>query len=532
MAPQDIIAEALAGLVHQFADAMACFRELVQNAVDAGSAEIDISFDYRDGRLIIQFDDYGQGMDRVTIDTKLTRLFSSAKEDDRTKIGRFGIGFVSVFALDPEVICIDTSHAGEHWRVVFRPDRSFTRVQRDNPVDGTKISIYKSMPRREARAFITRATQAIIHWCRYVPAEIRIDGVGISRPFALDLACTVSAHVGESRILVGYSHDTTSNIGYYNGGLTLREESPGPFSGVHAKIWSPLLEHTMTRDNVLRDEGYARVLAHTQAQVEGPLRDRLMTVLAELAQTTTVHRRGDAYDVLVVHLAQLVASDARLRRDVFTIPLVRCHHAGLVDLRTLRRASQRDRVYWSAAPSALTELVHARGDLVIAAEPGGLGEIQPPHVCWLSRALGGRDCMYLHQELFTTLPAADHPGMAKLRPLLVDLLRSAGLRPRSIDLGDMHYPGAKLDAWVAVGQASVGEVTAYNQRSAYRDRHVVLNARHPSVQQALTLANEEPELAAYLLTKVMVLAGGAGLPVSTDQTLATEAMGQRWQRKT
>ncbi|MBL8973739.1 MAG: ATP-binding protein, partial [Myxococcales bacterium] len=111
------VAEALAGLVHQFADPMACFRELIQNAVDAGSTEIDVRFEHVDGRLVVHVDDYGEGMDRHIIDTKLTRLFSSSKEGDRTKIGRFGIGFVSVFALQPEVICVDTSRAGEHWRV-------------------------------------------------------------------------------------------------------------------------------------------------------------------------------------------------------------------------------------------------------------------------------------------------------------------------------------------------------------------------------------------------------------------------------
>ena len=87
----------------------------IQNAVDAGSTEIDIRFEYVDGRLVVHVDDYGEGMDRHIIDTKLTRLFSSSKEGDRTKIGRFGIGFVSVFALQPEVICLDTSRAGEHW---------------------------------------------------------------------------------------------------------------------------------------------------------------------------------------------------------------------------------------------------------------------------------------------------------------------------------------------------------------------------------------------------------------------------------
>jgi hypothetical protein len=49
---QSFVADALRGLIHQFADPMACFREMVQNAVDAGSAEIDVRFEYAGGRLV------------------------------------------------------------------------------------------------------------------------------------------------------------------------------------------------------------------------------------------------------------------------------------------------------------------------------------------------------------------------------------------------------------------------------------------------------------------------------------------------
>jgi hypothetical protein len=86
--------------------------------------------------MVIEVADAGEGMTREIIDNRLTRLFSSAKEGDYTKIGRFGIGFVSVFALDPEIVCVDTGRAGEHWRVVFRRDRSFERIRLTEPGGG------------------------------------------------------------------------------------------------------------------------------------------------------------------------------------------------------------------------------------------------------------------------------------------------------------------------------------------------------------------------------------------------------------
>src|SRR5688572_3868914 len=101
MAGPDItsVGDALEGLVHQFADPWAFLREMVQNAIDAGSVQIEVSIDHDEARgtLIIEIADSGEGMRREIIDSRLTRLFSSAKEGDYTKIGRFGIGFVSVF---------------------------------------------------------------------------------------------------------------------------------------------------------------------------------------------------------------------------------------------------------------------------------------------------------------------------------------------------------------------------------------------------------------------------------------------------
>jgi HSP90 family molecular chaperone len=115
MAPDiSSVGDALEGLVHQFADPWAFLRELIQNAIDAGSGQIEVRIDHdaAKGTMTIEVVDSGEGMTREIIDTRLTRLFSSAKEGDYTKIGRFGIGFVSVFALDPEVVCVDTGRAG------------------------------------------------------------------------------------------------------------------------------------------------------------------------------------------------------------------------------------------------------------------------------------------------------------------------------------------------------------------------------------------------------------------------------------
>src|SRR6478609_2793970 len=107
--------QALANLVNQFARPLDFLRELAQNSIDAGSPRIDVSVSFTPpspeethGVLRIQVDDYGEGMDEDTIDNQLTRLFSSSKEHDLTKIGKFGIGFTSIFAIRPEAVLLRT----------------------------------------------------------------------------------------------------------------------------------------------------------------------------------------------------------------------------------------------------------------------------------------------------------------------------------------------------------------------------------------------------------------------------------------
>ncbi|MEC9397917.1 MAG: ATP-binding protein, partial [Myxococcota bacterium] len=134
-------------LVTQFSSALDCFRELVQNSIDAGSPQVDVWMEFEQGEghqgvIAIHVDDFGEGMDENIIDEQLTKLFASTKENDLTKIGKFGIGFVSVFALKPKGVLVHTGRGGEYWEVFFHEDRSFSKTRLDLPVEGTQITLF------------------------------------------------------------------------------------------------------------------------------------------------------------------------------------------------------------------------------------------------------------------------------------------------------------------------------------------------------------------------------------------------------
>ncbi|EDM78931.1 hypothetical protein PPSIR1_03643 [Plesiocystis pacifica SIR-1] len=316
------VGDALDDLINQFSDSMSFFRELIQNALDAGSAEVEIDFEFQPageaseagdasaaqaGAMVITVQDFGEGMDRQIIDSKLTRLFSSAKDGDMTKIGKFGIGFVSVFAIEPDAVCVDTARAGEAWRVLFDVDRNFKRLRLDQAMEGTTVRIIKNTTRGDYDAFVGRAGEVIRYWCRHARGEVRVRGELISEPFGLGLPLVHRYEDDFSHIEIG--HDPIEGLdweapnwgaigqgshAYFNGGLTLVEARRGHGSvvedllGLSFKVSSRYLEHTLTRDDVIKDRNFDKVVTKLRELARGALRDQVFE------RIDAVVREGDA----------------------------------------------------------------------------------------------------------------------------------------------------------------------------------------------------------------------------------------------
>lgn len=324
LAMDTIATQAMENLVNQFARPMDFLRELAQNSMDAGTPRIDIVMEYEPGTpkgvLSIHVVDYGDGMDEQIIDKQLTRLFSSNKENDLTKIGKFGIGFTSIFAIKPEAVLLHTGRHGEYWELLFHADRSYEKRRLSEPVSGTKITLFKRFDEEETAKFVKEAHFVLTYWCEHseipiyfedktqqaqaeaetatmadpfaafsgaddVAAALRVDG-----PLAMDHADLVFEEEGPNYALViGYAAEPT--YGFYNAGLTLvsshSSEVLGEYAGqlqhVSFKIKCDDLEHTLTRDNVLQDEHWHQMMkvlvaAHQQLRVR--LLDRVIEAVA------------------------------------------------------------------------------------------------------------------------------------------------------------------------------------------------------------------------------------------------------------
>jgi molecular chaperone HtpG len=309
-------------MVRQFADRHAFLRELIQNGIDAGATRIDVRLERgADGTVRTSVEDDGSGMTRAIIEGPLLTLFESSKESDSTKIGKYGIGFVSVFAIEPSHIDVRTRTAGEAWLVRLFGDHSF-ELANDvaRPGTGTEVILIHTMTTEAFAEHAARARTALVRWCRHARVPITFvalegyeggEETTINAELALPGLVTLSVKEGDETFVVAVGdagapgaagpESAASFSGFYNRGLTLMESTaPEPaLEGLRFKIDSPRLSHTMSRDNIRRDRESERLVDRVRALAKGPLWQRVLEHLARAALEATTSSSGDAYAALL-----------------------------------------------------------------------------------------------------------------------------------------------------------------------------------------------------------------------------------------
>lgn len=304
---------ALQTLIHQFSDPLSCYRELVQNALDAGSMVVNIRVTYVHSKKQAQIsvEDSGTGMTSHVIDTQLTRLFASKKDGDLTRIGKFGIGFVSVFALQPERLTLETSCDGESWLVEFLDNGEFERRPLTEPREGTLIRVFKSMSFADFQRLRDDSRKTILYWCKHVGGEILFNDEELNREFTVDAPVVYRWQEPDTEIVLGYPKDGQSFTGFYNQGLTLMEsQTEHIWPGLAIKANSRFLEHTLTRDNIVMDENFEKVVRRIHEMVEHELPTYL------LSQLGTKSEREPYFSSLLNHYGWLCTADWKCDRFV------------------------------------------------------------------------------------------------------------------------------------------------------------------------------------------------------------------------
>ena len=579
---ENVTDAAVQNLVTQFSSALDFFRELVQNSIDAGTDRVDVWMEFlpgdRGGTIAIHVDDFGEGMNEEIIDKQLTRLFSSSKENDLTKIGKFGIGFVSVFALQPKAVLIHTGRDGEYWEVLFHEDRSFNKSKIETPCEGTQITLFVEGDRTRYRELVLGSRKTLGHWCGHSEIEVTFEDRSssletggmeiINKPFEIGGECATEAAAEGTRVVLAY--DSRPSWGFYNKGLALAvvegqtDLVPDRLRHVAFKIKSRYLEHTLSRETVMRDKNYDKAMALVTSAADGPLFNGLVTRLRQHVERSVAWGLAEieAYLELMGYLAA-EPFDAVLARH--EVPLLRTVDGHALSMAQVWDAAQEDgHIFVSDAATPLTQRLSAQGtpvllgrgltadrnelhrDSVVRLLHGYIerrltegifgyfrGRFMPAEV--RERAVGtvvAPEQVLLsielvedaepevkellrqaHEVLKYAMPDTSHTvvrplGEATVEPERIDLSYRALLACRVTSRTD-HAPlfvvGRQVGPLMAIPPP--GRISA--ERSARPEAAVDIG--HPQFRGLLDLFAHEPRMAAYCLAKDLLLAEDRGL---------------------
>jgi hypothetical protein len=504
--------EVLEGLVAQFSDPYTFIRELIQNSLDAGSSQIDVHMERKDGELHITVRDDGEGMDQEIIEGYLLTLFRSTKDEDLTKIGKFGIGFVSLFAMRPREVVVDTGRDGVWHRVVFAADRSYTLIRMPDPYEGTSVVL--KLPRGAAAAAsdCQRVHESATRWCRFAEADIttRAEGVAggwgatsLRRPFVVDAPLAVEDRGDGFLVALGPSSSERPAVGFYNRGLTLWEAEEALVPGVTFRVRARHLEHTLTRDNVMRDRHFEEVVARVHRLAREQLGVALERELAAAARTgdldTTRRLCASVGPRHPWSWSRDVGLFPAIGRAPVTIDEVSAERAGLFGRFRGREAT----VLWAPADHPLGACAARDGRLVLVADAA-----EDAHLA-LARRFTTKDPEHVERRLWA--PRRVEPD-APCGALL------AAAAPQRLVAADFRGAGAALQGRFAVAQAVAFAVEEAPPGPPSPSWPLLVDVTHPLF---VALCRLPPALAAPLCVRAARI--GAGFSEPLDGALLAAA---------
>ncbi len=552
---QGLADQALDNLVHQFARPLDFLRELVQNSIDAGTPRVEVWTRFEppadgaeQGVLEIHVDDFGEGMDEQLIDTQLTRMFSSTKEGDLTKIGKFGIGFTSIFAIEPDAVLLRTGRHGEAWELLFHPDRSFDKVRSEAALTGTKITLFKRMAPAEVVPFVRECRWVLTYWCEHsntpvlfgerAPGEsaegaepvaapddpfaafASADETGgefepVTRPLGIEAELTVTLDEDGVQVVIGLADQP--HYGFYNGGLTLLSTQNADALGVAAEELSHLafkvkydhLEHTLTRDNVLQDDEFHKAMG-VLGRAAARLRAELVKRAAEAIEGGEDPGRWHAWLARECRINQLHRSFGGFDRRVRFVDRLG-ETLNLVQVE--RQENRHDAVLLDPGEGLLAEALERGGNRLVRDDPATrdlLDACRKRPLLWFwdrGRTVVTADELYLVPGTWK---------MDQLSPLertLADdteeLLRAALGGRISVRVGHFGGADAARDLPLVLDSPDEGGVCRRDEEISLswpliRRHTLVLNQHHAVYGAHLAAAADDPDLGAFGLAQAVL----------------------------
>jgi molecular chaperone HtpG len=540
----------VADMVKQFADSYAFLRELCQNSIDAGTPAVEVTLSRgANDEVTTSVADTGSGMTLEIVESALLTLFNSSKDGDESKIGKYGVGFISVLAIAPSFVLVETWREGRTLRTRIGRDHRYV-VEELPPREGsgTRVTLEHQMNAEEFSAHAARAEASLLRWCRHarVPIHFSVTDytnpgqarhLRIDRPLEVYAVTSVSEVTDEHHIVVGPaagSRDLSRPAGmpeieaaerfagFYNRGLSLYESSVEVFEeveGVRFKISSPKLKHTLSRDDVRRDAGLAKLVKRMRQLVEKQLPKRVSEELALEAERAA--GTGDASRYVRL-LEAALGEPVTLPPKQIWFPLAN----SIAGKRVMTAKEVLSRLPWRRLPltapmeDELTRALAAAGQAVVLCSDPSVTRV----LCTLAGSHQAAHASHVvTSELASTeLTATDAELLSRVQAALercrrrverVKLVRAVGFSSQRSVIG-VGKPGL----------FSAAEADAAS-RDFEKGATLLLDTRERAVALARKKATTSPELAAALLARVILLDRLGTLSESTSDTLLERGAG-------
>jgi hypothetical protein len=540
----------VADMVKQFADSYAFLRELCQNSIDAGTPAVEVSITRGSAsEVTTSVSDTGSGMTLEILENALFTLFSSSKEGDESKIGKYGVGFISVLAIEPLHVVVETWRDGRTLCARIARDHRYVIEERAaKEGHGTRVTLEHAMSSEAFLEHATRAETALVRWCRHarVPIHVTVTDysspadsrrVRIDRPLSVFAVTSVREEGDDYEIVVGPAlgssqlprpadlpdSDAAARFaGFYNRGLTLYESTLEVFEGLDGarfKISSSKLKHTLSRDDVRRDRGMEKLVARAVSLCKKELPKRVIAELATAAETLVSTGNAERYVALLeAALGPPVSLDAKRVTFPLTDPVDGERVKSALDV--VRSQPWRAQPLASPHADALTKALAAEGRAVV------LG-VDPFILLGLCKL--GIQFQHAHAThvLTTEIPSSDIGDSD--RELLARLARVLELgKWRVKRVAFVWALGAMTNrAVIAVESAGLASVREAEEASREFEKGTTLflDTREESVKRARKSAETSPELSAQLLARVILLDRLGALPESLNDALLELASG-------
>jgi hypothetical protein len=289
----------LENLVTQFERPAQYVRELVQNSIDANASEINFNYAYDPDQQLSQLviSDDGFGMSYKDIKKYLLNLFESSKYENRSKIGKFGIGFVSLFAVDPDLVVVETTQNNKTYSVFLDTPKNGAGgkiIEHDTPNkdSGTTIRIFKKQTEYDFQDLSQKSLDELNYSCSHITKPLFFNEEKLNQEFEIKNAHR-TIRFGNRGIegVIGLVPKGKETYRLYNNRLLIKSGQQLKEDGLSFIVSSKDLSPNLSRNDLLQDNKYHQIIKLLGRETS-KLAEKVFEQIAYLTANPPENRRG------------------------------------------------------------------------------------------------------------------------------------------------------------------------------------------------------------------------------------------------